>query len=45
MGMLKCISVHALLRVRLFLKDRMTLFVLTVSVLGFLFCMADMNRG
>lgn len=45
MGMLKCISVHALLRVRLFLKDRMTLFVLSVSVLGFLFCMADMNRG
>lgn len=45
MRMLKGIVVHALLRVRLFLKDRMTLCVLAVSVLGFLFCMADLNRG
>lgn len=45
MGMLKGLSAQALLWLRLFLQDRMTFLVLAVSVLGFLFCMADLNAG
>lgn len=45
MRMLKSLSVQALLRLRLFLQDRMTVLVLAVSALVFFFCMADMNQG
>lgn len=45
MGMLKGMYAQAVLWLRLFLQDRMTLLVLAISVLSFLFCMADLNAG
>ncbi|MDE7212072.1 MAG: ABC transporter permease [Lachnospiraceae bacterium] len=44
MRMFRSLSAQAQLRLQLFLKDRMTLLVLAVSVFCFFFCMEDMNR-
>lgn len=45
MGMFRGLCAQALLWLRLFLKDRMTIIVLAISVFSFLFCMADLNAG
>ena len=45
MGTLRKIIAQARLSTLLFVKDRMTVLVLFVSVLTFLFCMADFSRG